>query len=188
MRAMLCALCLVAAAAPCWAAEGFQRVPYSHPGLTGDRGVGLWAWPLPMDGDGDLDLVAGAEDGCCYHLKNPYLIAIRPRGAPETHMVAAWDFEEGGGGPLADKATLGAHADTLQALGGARVEKGVGIVPGEEGCAFRAAGTPDLAVPVELTLWARVRVDKRPRGIMGLVDKRRFRNPEERSRWHGSAT
>jgi hypothetical protein len=43
---------------------GLVRLPYNHPGLTVDLGVGLWAWPLPMDwdGDGDLDLVVSCND------------------------------------------------------------------------------------------------------------------------------
>lgn len=43
---------------------GLMRLPYNHPGLTVDLGVGLWAWPLPMDwdGDGDLDLVVSCHD------------------------------------------------------------------------------------------------------------------------------
>lgn len=46
-----------------WAAE-LERVPYRHPGLIVDLGVGLWAFPLPMDfdGDGDLDLVVSCPD------------------------------------------------------------------------------------------------------------------------------
>ena len=44
--------------------SGLERLPYNHPGLTVDLGVGLWAWPLPMDwdGDGDLDLVVSCSD------------------------------------------------------------------------------------------------------------------------------
>lgn len=43
---------------------GLVRLPYNHPGLTVDLGVGLWAWPLPMDwdSDGDLDLVVSCND------------------------------------------------------------------------------------------------------------------------------
>ncbi|MDX1965689.1 MAG: VCBS repeat-containing protein [Planctomycetaceae bacterium] len=46
------------------AATALDRVPYNHPGLTVDLGVGLWAWPLPMDfdGDGDWDLVVSCPD------------------------------------------------------------------------------------------------------------------------------
>lgn len=38
---------------------GLPRLPYNHPGLVTELGVGLWAWPLPMDynGDGLMDLV-----------------------------------------------------------------------------------------------------------------------------------
>ncbi len=41
-----------------------EPLPYNHPGLVVDLGVGLWAWPLPMDfdGDGDLDLVVNCPD------------------------------------------------------------------------------------------------------------------------------
>jgi len=41
-----------------------DRLPYNHPGLAVDLGVGLWAWPLPMDydGDGDLDLLVSCHD------------------------------------------------------------------------------------------------------------------------------
>lgn len=48
---------------PAWG-ENLQRLPYNHPGLTVDLGVGLWAWPLPMDydGDGHLDLVVSCPD------------------------------------------------------------------------------------------------------------------------------
>ncbi len=46
------------------AAGSMIRVPYNHPGLVVDLGVGLWAWPMPMDwdGDGDLDLVVSCPD------------------------------------------------------------------------------------------------------------------------------
>lgn len=42
----------------------FERLPYNHPGLLADLGVGLWAWPLPMDynGDGRMDLVVVCTD------------------------------------------------------------------------------------------------------------------------------
>lgn len=45
-------------------AEDLVRLPYNHPGLVVDLGVGLWAFPLPMDfdGDGDLDLVVSCPD------------------------------------------------------------------------------------------------------------------------------
>jgi hypothetical protein len=40
------------------------KVPYNHPGLVVDLGVGLWAHPLPVDydGDGDNDLLAATTD------------------------------------------------------------------------------------------------------------------------------
>ena len=45
-------------------AAALDRLPYNHPGLVVDLGVGLWAWPLPMDydGDGDMDLVVSCSD------------------------------------------------------------------------------------------------------------------------------
>lgn len=41
-----------------------QPLPYNHPGLRVDLGVGLWAWPIPWDadGDGDNDLVVVCPD------------------------------------------------------------------------------------------------------------------------------
>lgn len=40
------------------------RVPYQHPDLVVDLGVGLWAWPMPVDWDrdGDLDLLVSCPD------------------------------------------------------------------------------------------------------------------------------
>src|SRR5262252_2944091 len=40
------------------------RLPYNHPGLVVDLGVGLWAWPVPCDadGDGDFDLIVSCPD------------------------------------------------------------------------------------------------------------------------------
>ena len=40
------------------------RLPYNHPGLAVDLGVGLWAWPIPCDadGDGDYDLLVSCPD------------------------------------------------------------------------------------------------------------------------------
>jgi len=57
-------------------AEDLERLPYNHPGLVVDLGVGLWAWPLPMDwdGDGDLDLVVSCPDvpyNGAYLFENP---------------------------------------------------------------------------------------------------------------------
>ena len=52
------------------------RVPYNHPGLEADLGVGLWAWPLPMDfdADGDMDLLVSCYDvpfNGLYFFENP---------------------------------------------------------------------------------------------------------------------
>ncbi len=45
-------------------ATPLTRLPYNHPGLVVDLGVGLWAWPIPgdADGDGDYDLVVSCPD------------------------------------------------------------------------------------------------------------------------------
>jgi hypothetical protein len=56
--------------------DGLARVPYNHPGLVVDLGVGLWAWPLPMDydQDGDYDLVVSCKDvpyNGIYFFENP---------------------------------------------------------------------------------------------------------------------
>ncbi|MEZ5431658.1 MAG: hypothetical protein R3F31_10875 [Verrucomicrobiales bacterium] len=60
---LLLPLLLCLPSAMVWSAD-LERLPYNHPGLTVDLGVGLWAWPLPMDydGDGDLDLVVSCPD------------------------------------------------------------------------------------------------------------------------------
>ena len=52
---------LLAAARP---GHALDRLPYHHPGLTVDLGVGLWAWPVPgdADGDGDYDLIVSCPD------------------------------------------------------------------------------------------------------------------------------
>ena len=44
--------------------SGLVQLPYNHPGLVVDLGVGLWAWPIPCDadGDGDFDLVVSCPD------------------------------------------------------------------------------------------------------------------------------
>src|SRR5262245_49299785 len=44
--------------------ESLTRIPYNHPGLVVDLGVGLWAWPIPCDadGDGDFDLIVSCPD------------------------------------------------------------------------------------------------------------------------------
>ncbi|MCU0748363.1 MAG: VCBS repeat-containing protein [Akkermansiaceae bacterium] len=41
-----------------------EQLPYHHPGLVVDLGVGLWAWPVPCDadGDGDFDLIVSCPD------------------------------------------------------------------------------------------------------------------------------
>lgn len=41
-----------------------QQLPYNHPGLVVDLGVGLWAWPMPVDynQDGRTDLLVGCPD------------------------------------------------------------------------------------------------------------------------------
>lgn len=44
--------------------QALERLPYNHPGLVVDLGVGLWAWPVPCDadGDGDFDLIVSCPD------------------------------------------------------------------------------------------------------------------------------
>ena len=53
-----------------------EKLPYNHPGLTVDLGVGLWAQPLPVDydGDGDNDLLVATADkpsNGVYFFENP---------------------------------------------------------------------------------------------------------------------
>ena len=45
-------------------AEGLEKLPYHHPGLSVDLGVGLRAWPVPCDADddGDFDLIVSCPD------------------------------------------------------------------------------------------------------------------------------
>lgn len=45
-------------------AGALQQLPYNHPGLVVDLGVGLWAWPVPwdVDSDGDFDLLVSCPD------------------------------------------------------------------------------------------------------------------------------
>jgi len=40
------------------------QLPFNHPGLEVDLGVGLWAWPIvcDADGDGDYDLIVSCPD------------------------------------------------------------------------------------------------------------------------------
>ena len=129
------------------------------------------------------DLLVGAEDGHFYYLSNPYPDRAKPvrRGPPESHLVALWDFEKSGAGALADKAPAGVARDNLVALGNARVEGGAAIVPAAMGAALRAENSEDLSPDGEITIYARVRVTQPVRGIVSLVDKRRFRDPESRS-------
>jgi len=74
----------LAATASCFsssalAVEGdwkLNPMPYNHPGLQVDLGVGLWAFPMPMDydQDGDLDLVVACPDkpsNGIYFFENP---------------------------------------------------------------------------------------------------------------------
>jgi hypothetical protein len=133
--------------------------------------------------DGVPDLVAGAEDGCFYYLKNPHPAprAKAQQGPPAKHLVAQWDFESAHGGPLADKASAGTVRDTLEALGGVKMAHGVATVPAAAGVGLRAQSSVDLEPGDELTLYARLRIQPPLRGIISLVDKRQFRDPESRS-------
>jgi hypothetical protein len=72
MRFTLVLMAAALAAVPVLAREiaddsSLVRVPYNHPGLVTDLGVGLWATPMPVDwdGDGDYDLL-------CYTVDKPY--------------------------------------------------------------------------------------------------------------------
>jgi hypothetical protein len=139
---------------------------------------------VDWDRDGTPDLLVGAEDGFLYFLENPHPIKPVERKEaqePGKHLVAAWDFEDANGGPLADKATAGTVKDALRALGDAAVSGGVARIPATAGSAFRAESSADLEQPGELTIWLRLRVAQNPASFVSLVDKRRFRNPEERS-------
>jgi len=136
---------------------------------------------VDWDRDGKPDLLVGAEDGFFYHMKNPHPIARRPVRKPSAHMVAAWDFEPGKSGPLADKATAGKVDDPLTPLGQATFAHGVGVVPRVAGSVFLANSSPDLAQKDELTIWVRLRVAEPPTSYLSVVDKRHFRNPDERS-------
>ena len=108
------------------------------------------------------------------------MVLKRP-GAHQTHLVAAWDFEEGKGSPFAEKAYAGSHRDDLFPLVDAKALEGIGIVPAQGGSAFRSASSADLELSDELTIWLRLRVKSNPTGFISLVDKRRFQDPEERS-------
>ena len=63
MQRRLLALCLILFPISL-CAEGLERLPYQHPGLQVDLGVGLWAWPIPCDADddGDFDLIVSCPD------------------------------------------------------------------------------------------------------------------------------
>ncbi len=58
--ALTCALLI----SPAAIAQSLTPLPYNHPGLVVDLGVGLWAWPIPCDadGDGDYDLIVSCPD------------------------------------------------------------------------------------------------------------------------------
>lgn len=155
-------------------------------GAVDDRRLaGHTTCPTVVDWNRDRvpDLLVGAEDGCFYYMTNPNPDprARLPKGPPATHLVALWDFESGGKGPLADKAPAGTTCDDLVALGGAKVEKATALVPAVAGAAFRAESSPDLSPIEEITIYARLRVGRPVRGILSLVDKRQFRDPESRS-------
>jgi len=133
------------------------------------------------DRDGKPELLVGAEDGMFYHMPTPYPVARGPAKKPAEHLVAAWDFEPGRGGPLADKAPAGTAQDTLKPLGEAKAEGGLAVIPTVAGSAFRAESSPDLEQEGELTIWVRLRVEQNPTSYLSLADKRHFRDPEERS-------
>jgi FG-GAP-like repeat len=63
LSAILALLSLISGAVRCHA-QTLERLPYNHPGLKVDLGVGLWAWPVPCDadGDGDADLIVSCPD------------------------------------------------------------------------------------------------------------------------------
>lgn len=60
---LLCLLGLFSQVDECLA-QDLAPLPFNHPGLTVDLGVGLWAWPVPwdVDGDGDYDLLVSCPD------------------------------------------------------------------------------------------------------------------------------
>src|SRR5690606_30223957 len=59
---VVCLWLLVFPLAAC--GQELRQLPYNHPGLKVDLGVGLWAWPVPCDadGDGDYDLIVSCPD------------------------------------------------------------------------------------------------------------------------------
>lgn len=60
-RSILATVLGLACAGP---VSALERLPYNHPGLVVDLGVGLWAWPVPCDADddGDYDLIVSCPD------------------------------------------------------------------------------------------------------------------------------
>lgn len=65
MNAASSLLCLILISLLCPASSlALEKLPYNHPGLTVDLGVGLWAWPIPCDADadGDFDLIVSCPD------------------------------------------------------------------------------------------------------------------------------
>jgi hypothetical protein len=62
LRTLSCLLFVVLVASGGLAAQELQPLPYNHPGLVVDLGVGLWAWPVPCDADGDYDLIVSCPD------------------------------------------------------------------------------------------------------------------------------
>jgi len=129
--------------------------------------------------DGRPELLVGAEDGHFYYLPSFAPPEEPAAGPPATHLVAAWDFA--GENPLADKAPAGKHADDLAAFGAPVVADGVAKVPRTPASGFEAKSSPDLEFPGELTIWLRFRVANAPAGFQSLVDKRHFKDPQERS-------
>ncbi|MCP3917261.1 MAG: LamG domain-containing protein [bacterium] len=85
-------------------------------------------------------------------------------------LVAAWDFENTGRGPLADKAPGGDWYDDLSGEGSHTMQGSV-LLLSSEGAAFTAAGTGDLDLTGPLTIWARMRVHDDPAGAMPLIVK-----------------
>jgi len=130
--------------------------------------------------DGVRDLVVGAEDGFLYYVERQKRAPAVHR-PPAEHLVALWDFEAGQGGPWADKAPHGDCRDDLEPLGGATAADGVATIPAGKAAVLRAASSSDLALSDELTIWVRLRIDRVTKGIVSVVDKRRFTKPEARS-------
>lgn len=135
--------------------------------------------------DGVKDLLIGAEDGYLYYLENPGPDAnaepLRPlkREAMEKHLVAHWDFE--GEQALADKAGAGKSNDVLVLQPDTVVKGGVmQVKKGTRGGAL-VRSSADLALRGEMTLYLRFALDEHPMKYVSVVDKRMFRNPEQRS-------